>query len=119
MVSDASSGKPRGYAFIEYVHKSDMKTAYKRADGKKIEGRRVLVDVERGRTVPDWKPRRLGGGKGVGRQDKNLTKDQSGAEAKHAIRDTTGIPMATSNGGAYHRAGEGEEERGEEEREKK
>lgn len=31
-----------------------MKTAYKMGDGKKIEGRRVLVDVERGRTVPNW-----------------------------------------------------------------
>ncbi len=49
-----AAGKPRGYAFIEYEHKNDMKTAYKMGDGKKIEGRRVLVDVERGRTVPNW-----------------------------------------------------------------
>ena len=34
--------------------------AYKHADGKKIDGRRVLVDVERGRTVKGWRPRRLG-----------------------------------------------------------
>lgn len=34
--------------------------AYKYADGKKIDGRRVLVDVERGRTVKGWLPRRLG-----------------------------------------------------------
>ena len=31
-----------------------MKLAYKMADGKKIEGKRVVVDVERGRTVPNW-----------------------------------------------------------------
>lgn len=49
-----STGKPRGYAFIEYENKNDMKQAYKLADGKKIEGRRILVDVERGRTVPGW-----------------------------------------------------------------
>lgn len=48
------AGKPRGYAFIEYEHKEDMKNAYKMADGRKVEGRRVLVDVERGRTVPGW-----------------------------------------------------------------
>ncbi|KAF5828186.1 hypothetical protein DUNSADRAFT_18077 [Dunaliella salina] len=42
-----------------------MKEAYKSADGRKIEGRRVLVDVERGRTVETWKPRRLGGGLGA------------------------------------------------------
>ena len=34
--------------------------AYKSADGKKIDGRRVVVDVERGRTVKSWRPRRLG-----------------------------------------------------------
>ena len=33
---------------------------YKHADGKKIDGKRVLVDVERGRTVKGWLPRRLG-----------------------------------------------------------
>lgn len=38
--------------------------AYKQADGRKIDNRRVLVDVERGRTVPNWRPRRLGGGLG-------------------------------------------------------
>ncbi len=48
------TGKSRGYAFVEYEHKADMKEAYKAADGKKIEGRRVLVDVERGRTVENW-----------------------------------------------------------------
>jgi len=34
--------------------------AYKYADGKKIDGKRIVVDVERGRTVKSWKPRRLG-----------------------------------------------------------
>ncbi|CAG9313258.1 unnamed protein product [Blepharisma stoltei] len=57
-------GKSRGYAFIEYENESDFKTAYKNADGRKIDGRCALVDCERGRTTKDWKPRRLGGGKG-------------------------------------------------------
>ncbi|KAJ6398450.1 hypothetical protein OIU77_019280 [Salix suchowensis] len=52
MVADKVSNKPRGYAFIEYMHTRDMKAAYKQADGRKLDGRRVLVDVERGRTVP-------------------------------------------------------------------
>ncbi|OAF69911.1 hypothetical protein A3Q56_02274 [Intoshia linei] len=56
--------KPRGYCFIEYERERDMKNAYKRADGKKINGRRILVDYERGRTVKGWRPRRLGGGLG-------------------------------------------------------
>ena len=56
--------KSRGYAFIEYEHEEDMKRAYRAADGMRIEGREVVVDVERGHTVPDWLPRRLGGGLG-------------------------------------------------------
>ena len=47
-------GKSRGYGFVEFEHKKDMKEAYKQADGRKIEGRRVVVDVERGRTVENW-----------------------------------------------------------------
>merc|ERR1712217_397109 len=43
MVYD-NKGKPRGYAF--------------------------MVDVERGRTVEGWLPRRFGGGRGPGRQGK-------------------------------------------------
>ncbi|GIL87042.1 hypothetical protein Vretimale_14182 [Volvox reticuliferus] len=79
IVSD-KQGKPRGYAFIEFEHKADMKEAYKAADGKKIEGRRILVDVERGRTVENWKPRRLGGGLGApGREPKPPKKQRPGA----------------------------------------
>eukprot|EP00199_Chlamydomonas_sp_CCMP681_P000456 CAMPEP_0119106118 /NCGR_PEP_ID=MMETSP1180-20130426/3903_1 /TAXON_ID=3052 ORGANISM="Chlamydomonas cf sp, Strain CCMP681" /NCGR_SAMPLE_ID=MMETSP1180 /ASSEMBLY_ACC=CAM_ASM_000741 /LENGTH=469 /DNA_ID=CAMNT_0007091367 /DNA_START=16 /DNA_END=1426 /DNA_ORIENTATION=- len=63
MLTD-KAGKSRGYAFVEYEDKKDMKEAYKAADGRKIEGRRILVDVERGRTVESWRPRRLGGGLG-------------------------------------------------------
>lgn len=64
VVHDVKSGRPRGYAFIEFEKERDMRTAYKLADGKKVDGRRVLVDVERGRTVKGWKSRRLGGGLG-------------------------------------------------------
>jgi U1 small nuclear ribonucleoprotein len=58
-------GKSRGYAFIEFEKEEGMTAAYKRGDGKKIDGRRVQIDVERGRTVRDWRPRRLGGGLGA------------------------------------------------------
>ncbi|KAG7004502.1 U1 small nuclear ribonucleoprotein [Physcia stellaris] len=54
----------RGYAFVVYEREKDMKAAYKETDGIRIKDRRVLVDVERGRTVKGWKPRRLGGGLG-------------------------------------------------------
>ncbi|KAJ8635226.1 hypothetical protein MRB53_009493 [Persea americana] len=74
LVTDKETNKPRGYAFVEYMHTRDMKTAYKQADGRKLDNKRVLVDVERGRTVPNWRPRRLGGGLGstrIGGEDLN------------------------------------------------
>ncbi|XP_056461562.1 LOW QUALITY PROTEIN: U1 small nuclear ribonucleoprotein 70 kDa [Gadus chalcogrammus] len=81
IVYNKRTSKPRGYAFIEYEHERDMHSAYKHADGKKIDGRRVLVDVERGRTVKGWQPRRLGGGLGGTRR--------GGADVniKHSGRD--------------------------------
>ncbi|CAK7564744.1 MAG: hypothetical protein SEPTF4163_002643 [Sporothrix epigloea] len=42
----------RGYAFVVFEREKDMRD------------RRIKVDVERGRTMKDWKPRRLGGGLG-------------------------------------------------------
>lgn len=48
------AGKPRGYAFIEFESKRDMNEAWNMAEGMKIEGRRITVDVEKGRTVDDW-----------------------------------------------------------------
>ncbi|CCM04700.1 uncharacterized protein FIBRA_06886 [Fibroporia radiculosa] len=57
-------GRSRGYAFIVFERERDMKAAYKESDRLHIMGKRVLVDVERGRTVRGWKPRRLGGGLG-------------------------------------------------------
>lgn len=54
-------GMPRGYAFVEFERERDLKIAYREANGMRIDGRRVLVDVERGRTVKDWRPNRLNG----------------------------------------------------------
>mmetsp|Transcript_5609 Transcript_5609/g.7060 ORF Transcript_5609/g.7060 Transcript_5609/m.7060 type:complete len:431 (+) Transcript_5609:68-1360(+) len=70
-----AAGKSRGYAFVEYEHEEDMKRAYRAADGMRLEGRAIVVDVERGHTVPNWLPRRLGGGLGgtrLGGKDKNI-----------------------------------------------
>merc|ERR1712187_571496 len=85
MVYD-QKGKPRGYAFIEYEHERDLKNAYKQGDGKKIDGRRVMVDVERGRTVEGWLPRRLGGGRGPGRVGKPSKKKLKRMAALEALK---------------------------------
>lgn len=70
-------GKSRGYAFIEYEQEEDMKRAYRAADGMKMEGKEIVVDVERGHTVPTWLPRRFGGGLGgtrLGGKGENITR---------------------------------------------
>lgn len=70
-------GKSRGYAFVEYEHEEDMKRAYRAADGMRMDGREIVVDVERGHTVPEWLPRRLGGGLGgtrLGGREVNVTR---------------------------------------------
>ena len=41
-----------------------------KADGRRIENRKIIVDRELGRTRKDWLPRRLGGGKGDSRRDR-------------------------------------------------
>lgn len=51
-------------SYENYQKLPNKSAAYKHADGKKIDGKRVLVDVERARTVKGWLPRRLGGGLG-------------------------------------------------------
>ncbi|KAI7746907.1 hypothetical protein M8C21_018129 [Ambrosia artemisiifolia] len=97
LIADKESNKPRGYAFIEYMHTRDMKAAYKQADGRKIDNRRVLVDVERGRTVPNWRPRRLGGGLGTSRVGgEEVNQRVSGREQSQSGGPTRSVePRAT------------------------
>jgi len=69
LITNKKIGESRGYAFVEYENEEDMKRAFRGADGMKIEGRPIVVDVERGHTVPNWLPRKFGGGLG----GKNMT----------------------------------------------
>lgn len=76
MSSKNKTDDSRGYAFVEFENEEDMKRAYRGADGKRLDGKEIVVDVERGHTVPNWLPRRLGGGLGgtrLGGKDKNIT----------------------------------------------
>eukprot|EP00351_Strombidinopsis_sp_SopsisLIS2011_P000564 CAMPEP_0116888892 /NCGR_PEP_ID=MMETSP0463-20121206/24153_1 /TAXON_ID=181622 /ORGANISM="Strombidinopsis sp, Strain SopsisLIS2011" /LENGTH=100 /DNA_ID=CAMNT_0004554589 /DNA_START=617 /DNA_END=918 /DNA_ORIENTATION=- len=61
-------------AFIEYRRERDADRALIKADGRRIDGRRVIVDRELGRRKKDWVPRRLGGGKGDARRNKDEEK---------------------------------------------
>ncbi|ODV79834.1 RNA-binding domain-containing protein, partial [Suhomyces tanzawaensis NRRL Y-17324] len=65
-------GKSRGYAFLVYEKDHDAaacvnelaRTGLKLPVGDKTPTRSILVDIERGRIIRSWKPRRLGGGLG-------------------------------------------------------
>jgi len=102
VVKDAQE-KSRGYAFIEFENEEDMTYAYKKMKEMKLNGRKIVADVERGRTVRDWKPMRLGGGAG-GRPDKASVKDQKELRVKElAARKLAG----DAPGGMYGPGGGG------------
>jgi U1 small nuclear ribonucleoprotein len=50
-----------------------------------VDGKRVTVDFERGRTREDWLPRRLGGGKGDTRRDREQDKMLRELKKSHPI----------------------------------
>ena len=77
IVRDNVSDMSRGYGFIEFEHKKDFINAYKNADGKKIDGRRICVDFERGRTVIKFRPRKFGGGLGDTRRGKSKSEENA------------------------------------------
>ncbi|CAO3692554.1 unnamed protein product [Umbelopsis ramanniana] len=56
------TGISKGYAFVTFERTMAAEDAYRRANGMYVDGRRVLVDYERGRVMKGWVPRRLGGG---------------------------------------------------------
>lgn len=64
LVRDIVTGFSRGYAFIEFKHKSDMSKAYHDSSKTTIDGRELIVEYELERKLKGWRPRRLGGGLG-------------------------------------------------------
>ena len=71
IVKDQKTGKPNGYAFVEFRDERGADDAVRRGDGRKIDGYKIIVDREFGRTKNTWYPRRLGGGKGEARRDRS------------------------------------------------
>ena len=49
---------------MTFTRERDADYAITKADGRRVDGKRILVDRELGRTKMTWVPRRLGGGKG-------------------------------------------------------
>ncbi|EME26578.1 U1 small nuclear ribonucleoprotein 70 kDa [Galdieria sulphuraria] len=53
------TGLPKGYAFVEFQKERDMREALRALEGKRIDGARVIVDVEKARTTKNWLPKKL------------------------------------------------------------
>jgi U1 small nuclear ribonucleoprotein 70kDa len=70
------NGKSKGYAFVEFESDAGLKVAVRESNGLKVNGRRLLVDVERGRTQKDWKPKKCGGGLGTKRVYVHIVKEK-------------------------------------------
>lgn len=67
VVRDKTTNISKGYAFVAFTDPQSSKSACKEFGlhrGIVIKGRTCIVDIERGRTVKYFKPRRLGGGLG-------------------------------------------------------
>ncbi len=64
LVRDVITGQSKGYAFVEYKHRSDTKKAYHDAFKIVVDDRELLVDFEHNRELSGWVPRRMGGGLG-------------------------------------------------------
>lgn len=86
LVKNTKTDKSKGYAFIEFEETRSAEIAYNRGDSRKIDGRRVLVDKELGRTDKYWLPRRLGGGKG-GESRRNREDEAYIKEIKRELRE--------------------------------
>ena len=61
-------GENKGYGFIEFERTKDFREALERGNKKKINGRHVNVEAERGRTDNKFKPLRFWGENGKGRE---------------------------------------------------
>lgn len=73
VVRDKTTGLSRGYGFVAFERDMDAQTCIRQlaSTGLDVErptpdvkSRKILVDIERGRTIRNWRPRRLGGGLG-------------------------------------------------------
>lgn len=97
-------GHSRGYGFVAFERESDAKNCVKELapTGLKIPvpdktpTRTILVDIERGRLVRNWKPRRLGGGLG----GRHYTKPNP-YHSNNASAAASGRRLGFSSGPAY------------------
>lgn len=60
IIVDVVTGYPQGYGFVEMSSDSEARRAVARLNDGNLRGSKIFVDHECGRTLKNWKPRRLG-----------------------------------------------------------
>lgn len=117
VVRDTETEKSRGYAFIVFERERDLRTACNEAMDLVIKGRKVIVDVERGRVSKRWRPRKLGGGYGgrhyTRKEMFRAINDEYGSgssRGKDGDRDRKG-PRGSRMGGSRGAPGKGHRDR--------
>ena len=93
MVRDIVTNFSRGYAFIEYEHRKDAREAIRKMNHVTIDDKHIIVLWECQRTLPNWVPRRLGGGFGGKKESGQL---RFGGEEK-PWRKPILVPLISKN----------------------
>ena len=60
--TDRLTGRPRGFAFVEFASATDAATAIQRFDGHELSGRRLRVNEAADRPAPGGRSEASGGG---------------------------------------------------------
>ncbi|KAG7187969.1 hypothetical protein KM043_013926 [Ampulex compressa] len=64
VVVDVVTGVSQGYGFVELRSEEEAHRMLRRSVDMTLKGHRIFMDLECGRMLAGWKPRRLGGGFG-------------------------------------------------------
>lgn len=101
VVRDKITNASKGYGFVMFVSPQSSKTACREIGihrGLELKGRRIIVDIERGRTVKYFKPRRLGGGLGGRGYTKSVKTSRIGPSMTRKFDGKPALPRPAYNG---------------------
>lgn len=90
------TGKSRRYGFVEYGLPAEASKAVAHSRGKRLRGRAVCIDMEKGRTVPGFLPARMATAAKVGGGMSRSTTGVSGVAAAPAAPLSSSVAPATN-----------------------
>lgn len=93
VVRHRQTGRSRRYAFVEYGLPAEAKKATTFSRKKRLRGRAIVIDVERGRTEPGYLPKRLAT---AARLDPTVTSKATNSDSKAGTEGSVGSGLATS-----------------------